>query len=76
MREQPAGVGYRAGYVSYLLRLWRVRVDGREAWRASLENPHTGQRLAFVGLGELFSYLQEHTGQAGGDHLDSHCLTE
>jgi hypothetical protein len=76
MREQPAGVGYRAGYVSYLLRLWRVRVGGQETWRASLENPHTGQRLAFVGLGELFSYLQEHTGQAAEGHPERRCLPE
>ena len=76
MREKPAGIGYRVGYVSYLLRLWRVRVGGQETWRASLESAHTGQRLAFAGLPELFSYLQERTGQAAEGHPDEHCLPE
>ena len=56
-------------YLSYLLRLWRVNEDNgvqstlnKAMWRASLENPHTGQRKGFASLEELFDFLQEETG--------------
>jgi hypothetical protein len=48
----------RRGYVAYLLRLWQV-CEGRNAvWRASLEDPHTGERRGFATLQELFTYLE------------------
>ena len=52
--EQP-------NYHAYLLRLWRVDLDrpGVAAWRASLEDPHTGLRLGFATLEQLFAYLME-----------------
>lgn len=50
-------------YQAYLLRLWREKEDGR--WRASLENPHTGERAAFAALPELFSFLEEKAGEEG-----------
>ena len=51
-------------YQAYLLRLWPTRPHGTEpaVWRASLENPHTGQRLGFASLEQLFAYLIEQTG--------------
>ncbi len=48
-------------YLSYLLRLWRVGVAEGENWRASLEDPRTGERKAFAELGDLFAYLREQT---------------
>lgn len=59
-------------YVSYLLRLWRE--SGQKAtWRASLEDPVTGERLGFASVDELFDFLQkcmedgeEMTSKAGG----------
>ncbi len=53
-------------YLSYLLRLWRVDGDNGDqrnpaVWRASLENPHTGERKGFAGLDELFDFLQAQT---------------
>jgi hypothetical protein len=45
-------------YLSYLLRLWRVTLAGQVAWRASLECPHTGDRLGFADLHSLWSFLQ------------------
>jgi hypothetical protein len=45
-----AGANYRV----YLLRLWRV-TDAQ--WRASLEDPHTGERQAFATLEQLLEYL-------------------
>ncbi len=48
-------------YVAYLLRMWRV-TDRR--WRASLDDPHTGQRLVFGSLRHLLHYLETMTGGA------------
>jgi hypothetical protein len=47
-------------YVAYMLRLWRAGSRaGQPIWRASLENPHTGERLAFGDAKELFAFLAE-----------------
>lgn len=50
-------------YQAYLLRLWRTNVNasGPPIWRASLEEPHTGERLGFATLEQLFTYLMERT---------------
>lgn len=42
-------------YHAYLLRIWRE--NGCEAWRALLEDPHTGERLGFDGADRLLAYL-------------------
>ena len=47
-----ASVNYRA----YLLRLWRV---AGAQWRASLEDPRTGERRAFGTLEQLWEYLTQ-----------------
>ena len=44
-------------YHAYLLRVWRE--NDREPWRATLENPHTGERLAFAGADRLLAYLSQ-----------------
>ncbi len=52
--------GGRAGYLSYLVRLWRV--DEAEAgWRASLHDPRTGERLGFASVDDLVAYLRQET---------------
>lgn len=48
----------QAPYFSFLLRLWRAGNDRKPVWRASLESPHSGERLGFANLGELFAYLE------------------
>ncbi len=51
--------GSQKAYRSYLLRLW---CDGREAtacWQASLDDPHTGERIGFGSLEDLFAFLVE-----------------
>jgi hypothetical protein len=48
-------------YRSYLLRLWPATEQGRVTWRASLENPHTGERLGFASLERLFAFLEDQT---------------
>jgi len=52
----------RDGYQAYLLRMWRVPWKGRWQWRASLENPRTGERQVFAGLEQLFAFLSERCG--------------
>jgi hypothetical protein len=51
----------REGYRAYLLRLWRVRTESELVWRASLEDPHTGQRTGFASLDALFDFLRQQT---------------
>jgi hypothetical protein len=46
-------------YLAYMLRLWQEKDDAGVAWRASLESPHTGERLGFASLEALFSFLRE-----------------
>jgi hypothetical protein len=36
-------------------------VQGQSGWRASLENPHTGERLGFSNLERLFAFLIDQT---------------
>jgi hypothetical protein len=51
----------RRGYLSYLLRLWQADADGELVWRASLESPHTGERLSFADAESLFAFLDAQT---------------
>jgi hypothetical protein len=47
-------------YMAYMLRLWQAGSrDGKSIWRASLENPHTGERLAFGVAKDLFAFLAD-----------------
>lgn len=46
-----------ASYQTYLLRLWRSKTRAGDGRRASLEDPHTGERVGFAGLEELFAFL-------------------
>jgi len=54
-------------YLSYMLRLWQAMTDAGGSWRASLEDPRTGQRTGFAGLEELFGFLSARTGEARAD---------
>jgi hypothetical protein len=46
-------------YLAFLLRLWQVEEDGCHIWRASLEDPDTGERRGFASLNLLTNYLRE-----------------
>jgi hypothetical protein len=48
-------------YVAYLLRLWRVKEEGKTTWRASLQSPQTRERRGFASLDALFDFLQQQT---------------
>ena len=48
-------------YAAFLLRLWREH--DAAPWRATLQNPHTGERRSFGSLARLATYLEEQTGE-------------
>lgn len=52
-------------YYSFMLRLWNSGSEVRPVWRASLESPHTGERLTFATLKRLFDFLEDQCDQAG-----------
>jgi hypothetical protein len=47
------------GYQAYMLRLWRARCKGQWQWRASIENPHTGEHQWFATLEQFFAFLSK-----------------
>ena len=61
----------RRDYVSYLLRLWQSGNEEKAVWRASLENPLTGERQGFASLKELVAFLDARTGNQEPMHDDS-----
>ena len=46
-------------YCAFLLRLWRE--EGETYWRASLEDPLTGEKQGFANLNRLVKYLVAQT---------------
>ena len=61
-RKQPVQtppVNQPADYHASLLRLWRERPGG--AWRASLQDAESGERLGFADLERLFAHLRQLT---------------
>ncbi len=48
----------RSRYLAFMLRFWQVDSDGAPVWRASLENPHTGERRGFASMEALFEFLR------------------
>ncbi len=45
----------RPTYHAFLIRLWQ---EGDTIWRATLEDPHTGQRHAFADVDSLLMYIR------------------
>ncbi len=56
----------KTDYQAYLLRLWRVDVNGQLAWRASLEQVDSGEKQGFCSLEELFAYIERCTQPTAG----------
>jgi hypothetical protein len=63
-------------YLAFLLRLWQVEENGCRVWRASLEDPDTGERRGFASLNLLTHYLREqaraHEDVEDIDHRQGH----
>ena len=55
------------GYVAYLLRLWQVGSGASIVWRASLDDPSTGERKGFANLESLFAFLRDQVGESSAD---------
>ena len=49
-------------YLAYLLRLWRIGKGEDARWRASLQDPHTGQRMEFASLDDVVAFLKQRMG--------------
>jgi len=58
MTHERQEAGGARDYVAYLLRLWREKGGKSTQWRASLQDPHTGENKGFASLGALFAYLR------------------
>ncbi len=53
---------------AYMLRFWEIRSrdpNHPPAWRFSLEDPHTGDRLGFADLEALVAFLQTELADIG-----------
>jgi len=48
-------------YFSYLLRLWLAGDGDQPQWRASLDDPVTGERVGFASIQVLFAFRQAKT---------------
>lgn len=59
--------GRHGRYLSFLLRLWRVRAAGVPAWRVSLQRPGETEQRAFADLDEMVAFLREETEESGGE---------
>jgi hypothetical protein len=62
----------QASYLSYILRLWRLegeeiqeRREEELVWRASLDDPETGERIGFADLDTLFEHIRGITKRNG-----------
>ena len=55
-------MGEQPGYQAYMLRMWPVDTGRGHVWRASLESPHSGERVGFRSLEALFAFLEDKTG--------------
>jgi hypothetical protein len=56
------GAQDRSGYLSYVLRLFRVDDEERPAWRISLQSSLTGEREGFASLDDLIGFLRREMG--------------
>ena len=72
MTKSPKGTDETVpDYLTYLLRLWRMRGEGVAGWRASLAAPGSGERHGFASLDDLFLFLRRQTGAGSeGDDKD------
>ena len=55
-------------YLAYLLRLWQEGDGDPPRWRASLERPHSSDRLGFASLADLVAFLECETKSTPPDH--------
>ncbi len=71
---KPTESGSKTQYRSYLLRLWCVSGAESGCWQASLDDPHTSERIGFGSLEDLFVFLIEQIETAGQDRAQGPSL--
>ena len=54
-------------YFAWLLRIWQSG-EQEAVWRASLEDPHTGERIGFANLPGLWAYVKQRITVAKAKH--------
>ncbi len=59
----------RKRYFSYLLRVWLAEEGSQPQWRASLEDPLTGERQGFSSLEDVCRYLKRQI-QPGAEEME------
>jgi len=50
--------------LAYLVRCWLVETEQGPVWRASAEDPHSGELHAFADLPALMAFLKDQTQRA------------
>ena len=48
-------------YITFLLRLWRA--DATAPWRASLHDPHSGDKHNFASIAQMVEFLYAQAGE-------------
>jgi hypothetical protein len=46
-------------YAAYVLRLWQVETENGAVWRASLDDPHSGEYKGFADLNACYQFLRD-----------------
>ncbi len=72
MKSDIRILGKAPHYQAYLLRCYEVpstHPNEPAAWRFTLEDSRTGERVGFVSLDGLCTYLEEQTHPAGSDAM-------
>jgi hypothetical protein len=72
MTHERQKAGEARDYAAYLLRLWREKGGESTQWRASLQDPHTGENKGFASLGALFAYLRRVVAEGPGSEGEQH----
>ena len=72
MTHDNIGNGEVRDYIAYLLRLWREKGGVSTRWRASLQDPHSGERIGFASLEELIVYLRREMGELLERDVETH----
>lgn len=71
MDPEPMNIGEERRYVAYLLRLWVEPGADPAPWRASLQNPRSGERIGFAHPEDLIRYLRSLTGEPADHDTDA-----
>jgi hypothetical protein len=55
----------------YVVRLWQSDATDQKTWRASVQNPGSGERHIFADLEEFFAFVEEQTRATNAAPVDT-----